>query len=219
MLTKPILIKNFTLITIFILTTAATTVFAKTKLPSELSVVTKKYSTSKTMTARFEQKIHNASLNTEEVSEGRIFIMRPNLFRWETHTPDPSILTSNGKKAWYYIPPFRAGEAGQVTVKKASEIPSKLAINLMAGRVEEAGEFAIETKGPNEFKLVPLALGGDLAHIELVLESQTKLVYKVHLITRSGNRTEITLKDIQLSPKLSASMFTLQIPKGTEVIR
>ncbi len=70
---KSTFIKRFSLIILITMQSTATTVIANTKLPQELTVVTKKYSTSKAMTARFEQIIHNASLDSEEKSEGRIY--------------------------------------------------------------------------------------------------------------------------------------------------
>jgi outer membrane lipoprotein carrier protein len=205
------------LLTITALISYLTAAAAK-ELPSELRGLESRYKKSTAMTARFEQIIHNSSLGRDESSKGRLYIMRPNLFRWETFAPEPSILTSNGRYAWYYTPPFREGEAGQVTKRDAKTIPSKLAVQLLAGRIEAAGKFDISPIKDLEFRLVPLEKQGDLDHIELILESQTKLVYKIRLISKSGNKTEITLLDVDLAPRLSKSMFTFQVPPGTEVI-
>ncbi len=179
----------------------------------------KKYENAQTLTARFSQTIMNKTLARETKSSGRIYVRRPDMFRWETLEPDASILSCNGIKFWYYTPPFREGESGQVTVRPAREVPSRLAIDLLSGRIDVRGAFSAKTRGEGYFELTPKRPAGDIQRVELFLESRTKLVYKLILYTGSGNKTTIELSDVELGIKLDKSMFSFKIPAGTEVIR
>src|SRR5262249_9142250 len=107
---------------------------------SALQETQKKYKDVKTLTAEFSQKKTNLALGTTKESAGRIFMKRPNLFRWQTEEPEASILVSNGKKIWYYTPPFREGEKGQVMVRHASD-QSKLAVDLLSGQFDLKKDF------------------------------------------------------------------------------
>lgn len=184
-----------------------------------LSDVQEKYKNVKTLTAEFTQRQKNVTLGTTKESSGRIYIMRPNKFRWETHEPEKSLLVGNGKKVWFYTAPFREGEKGQVMTKRAADVQSKLAIDLLSGQSDSNKDFKIKKLAEGHFSLVPLKPAGDIEHIELFVEKATNLVYKLVLFTKSGNETELTLKNVTLNPKLSVAMFNFVPPPNTEEIR
>lgn len=183
-----------------------------------------KYKNVKSLTAEFEQKIKNAALGSTKESSGRIYIKRPNMFRWETHEPQASILVGNGRKVWFYTPPFREDEKGQVMAKKAADVQSRLAIDLLSGQAALSKSFKIKELKNGVFDLVPLKPSGDIAHIALFLEKSTNLVYKLTLYTITGNETELTLKKLTLGTKpgevsLADSMFNFTPPPNTEEIQ
>lgn len=186
---------------------------------ARLREMRKKYSSITAITAEFTQTHKNPTLGSEKLSSGRLYIMRPNLFRWETLQPDPSVITTNGIRFWYYTPPFREGEKGQVSIRPAKDVPSQLAVDLLSGRADLAAAFRTKAIAPGHYELKPLKPSGDVKRVELFLESQTNLVYKIRLHTASGNETTIELKKLELGAKLSKSMFSFQAPPGTEVIR
>ncbi len=179
-----------------------------------------KYKDVLTLTAEFTQKQTNVTLGTTKETSGRIFIKRPNMFRWQTVMPESeiSILVGNGKKVWFYKPPFRAGENGQVLIREAADVQSQLAIDLLAGHANVSKDFKDKTLSEGHFELKPLKPAGDIEHIELFLEKSTNLVYKLVLFTSTGNQTELTLKDVVLGPQLSDKMFTFTTPPKTEEI-
>jgi outer membrane lipoprotein carrier protein len=141
------------------------------------------------------------------------------MFRWETVTPEASILVSNGKKVWFYTPPFREGENGQVMVRKAADVQSKLAIDLLSGQADLKKSFKTKKLSDQHFDLKPLIPAGDVARIELFLEKSTNLVYKVVLYTKTGNQTELVLKDVTVNPQLADNMFQFVPPENTEEIQ
>lgn len=187
---------------------------------SNLAAMQAKYRGVTTLTAEFTQLQKNISLGTTKETNGRIFIKRPNFFRWETHQPekDASILVSNGKKVWYYTPAYREGEHGQVLIRNAADVQSRLAIDLLDGHANIEKDFKIKTLDQSHYELTPLKPLGDIDHVELFLERPTNLVYKLVLFNLTGNQTELTLRSVTLGIKLSDSMFNFTPPKNTEEI-
>lgn len=186
---------------------------------NSLNVVQSKYKNVKTLTAEFTQQQKNVTLGTTKESSGRIYIMRPNKFRWETHAPEKSILVGNGNKVWFYTAPFREGEKGQVMTKRAADVQSKLAIDLLSGQSDSNKDFKIKSLADGQYSLTPVKPAGDIERVELFVEKTTNLVYKLVLFTKSGNETELTLKNVTLSPKLNETMFNFVPPPNTEEIR
>ncbi|MBI3558672.1 MAG: outer membrane lipoprotein chaperone LolA [Deltaproteobacteria bacterium] len=179
-----------------------------------------KYKDVLTLTAEFTQKQTNTTLGTTKETSGRIFIKRPNMFLWQTTLPESetSLLVGNDKKVWFYKPPFREGESGQVLIRKAADVQSQLAIDLLAGHADIRKEFTYKDLKEGHFELIPLKPAGDIDHLELFLEKSTNLVYMLVLFTLTGNRTELTLKHVVLNPQLSDKMFTFTPPPKTEEI-
>ena len=184
-----------------------------------LAEVQTTYKNVKTLTAEFTQQLKNIALGTTKESFGRIFIKRPDMFRWETHKPEQSILVSNGKKVWYYTAPFREDEKGQVMTKRAADVQSRLAIDLLAGTINTEKDFKVRRLSDDHLELTPLKPAGDIDRVELYIEKPTKLVYKLVLYTKSGNQTALTLKNVTLGPSLSDTMFNFVPPANTEEIQ
>jgi outer membrane lipoprotein carrier protein len=179
-----------------------------------------KYASAKTLTTQFVQRQKSIALGTTKESSGRIYFKRPDRFRWETHEPasSASILVSNGKKVWYYTPPSRPQGKGQVMVRRAADVQSRLAMDLLAGSANLHKDFRVKEQGPDRFELTPLKPAGDIEHIELFVERPTNLVYKLILFTTIGNETQLELKNVELGPELKDAMFNFVPPENTEEI-
>lgn len=192
---------------------------AQTSLDPELEQMRQQYDASSAMTAEFTQSQKNLTLGNVKVSTGRVFIKRPRLFRWETLAPDASVLACNGQKAWFYTPPFREGEKGQVIIKRASDVQSQLAVDLIIGGPSAKKAFDFRRVDAGHYKLLPLKSSGDIEFIELYIEKQTNLVYKLHLVSTNGNETTIDLKRVELKANIPSSVFNFEIPSNTEVVK
>src|SRR5690606_25392652 len=115
----------------------------------------KKYVQAKTLEADFTQKDEVKMTGTTKQSSGVLMIRHPNQFRWETLKPDKNLLVSDGRKFWFYTPPFEAGERGQVIEKKTAEVQSELANALLAGAFSKIRGVEIEKVSPTRFRLFP----------------------------------------------------------------
>ncbi len=190
---------------------------ANTKLPSLLAEIQAKYAKAGTLEAQFTQVNTIAALKQKKTSSGRILAKRPNKVRWETLKPDPNLLVSDGKKFWFYTPPFDEDEHGQVIERKASDIQSKLANALLAGSFSTVKGMKIQQESETRFMLIPKpGTAGSVMKAEVDVNPAQKTIEKVTLEHQGGNRSEITLSQIELGKPLENKLFEFTAPSHTD---
>jgi outer membrane lipoprotein carrier protein len=196
---------------------APSTAPVKTLLPKLLQEVEAKYSKAHTLTAGFSQVVESVVTKQRQTSSGIVMFKRPNKIRWETLKPDPNLFVCNGVHAWYYTPPFEEGERGEYRERNASEVQTKLANGLLSGSFSVASDMRIEQKTPVRFLLRPKKeAAGTVEKAEIDIDPQEQLIRKVIIQHRGGNRTEVSLSDIELGKELPDSDFYFSPPRNTD---
>ena len=194
--------------------------WAGTSLPPLLHEVEAKYKAAATLSADFQQINDNKLLSKKKKTSGKIFVKRPSKIRWETSAPDASLLVNDGKKIWFYTPPFEEGERGQVVLKDVSQVQSQLASALLSGAFSVAKNMTIRQESPSLFLLTPKAgTAGTVSQATLQIDSERKLITQVILLHKGGNRTEISLTQIDLGPTLKEDLFQFKTPPHTDLIQ
>jgi outer membrane lipoprotein carrier protein len=191
----------------------------RSALPALLQEVETKYANAATLQAEFAQINESAALKTKKSTSGRIMVKRPDKLRWETLKPDMSVLVSDGKKFWFYTPPFDEDEHGQVIERKSAETNSKLANALLSGRFSAARDMRIKAQGKSRFVLTPKpGSAGTVSRATIDIEPEKKLIQKVILDHRGGNRSEITLSHIELGKPMDDDLFIFTAPPNTDKV-
>lgn len=186
-------------------------------LPPLLEELEAKYSHAATLSAEFTQVNEMAAMKQKKTSQGVLQAKRPGKMRWETQEPDPNLLVSDGQTFWFYTPPFEKGEHGQVIERRSSEVQSKLAHALLSGSFSMASDMKIEQKSPSEFVLLPKAgTAGTVERAEITVNLDKKLIEKVTLEHKGGNRSEISLRSIELGKTLGDDLFRFVPPPNTD---
>lgn len=116
----------------------------ESNLPKALQEVEKRYAEAGTLFAEFKQLNETAATGQKKESQGILYAKRPGKVRWETRSPDANLLVSDGKKFWFYTPPFDEDERGQLIERKASEVQTKLANALLSGSFSIVHDMKIE---------------------------------------------------------------------------
>ncbi|MCM2323798.1 MAG: outer membrane lipoprotein chaperone LolA [Oligoflexia bacterium] len=190
------------------------------QLPVLLREIEDKYTEAKTIAARFTQVNESAALQQKKTSSGIIFVKRPGKVRWETLAPDKNLLVSDGRKFWFYTPPFDEGESGQVIERKSADVKSKLAHALLSGSFSVARDLRIKQLGPSEFSLLPKrGTAGTVSEARIQVDPDKKLIEKVTLSHRDGNRSEISLSQIELGKALGDELFVFEAPPNTDRVK
>jgi len=192
-----------------------------THLPEALQKLEKKYAEAVTLEANFSQVADIQSTRQKKTTSGKIHFKRPGKIRWETLAPvgERTTLTGNGKKFWFYTPPFDEGETGQVIERKSSAVQSQLAEALLSGSFSLAKDMKIQQESPTLFILTPhKKASGGVRKAQLELDPEEGLIQKVIVEYQGGNRTEIKLSDIQLGTTISDDTFDFVVPSGTDIV-
>jgi len=186
------------------------------ELPQALREVETKYSQAQTLIAEFTQVNETAATGARKESKGILYARRPNQIRWETRSPDANLLVSDGKKFWFYTPPFDESEHGQVIEKSASQVQTKLANALLSGSFSST-PMKIEEKSPTQFVLIPKqGTAGTVRRAEIRINAEKREIQTVTLEHEGGNRSEIQLTAIELGKPINAQLFHFTPPPGTD---
>ena len=188
-------------------------------LPPILQEVEKKDAQAATLEAEFTQVNDVAALKTKKTSSGFIMVKRPNKLRWETRKPDMNLLVSDGRRFWFYTPPFDEGEHGQVIERRSSEVNSRLANALLSGSFSVAHDMKISQESSSKFLLIPKpGAAGTVIRAEIEVNPDQKLIQKVVLEHKGGNRSEITLSKIELGKTIGDEAFVFVPPANTDKV-
>ncbi len=187
-------------------------------LPPLLQEVEGKYHISGTVRADFIQTQYLAALDVEKESSGSIVAKRPDKIYWETLSPEKSLFVTNGKKIWFYSPPFDESEAGHVIIRKGPLSSSNLAQALLSGSFSMARDMNIVKKTEGSFLMTPKkGQAGTIKYVEIKIDLDSKHIYEVILFHQNGNKATIGLSRIELGSKIEDNMFLFNPPRGTRV--
>ncbi len=166
--------------------------------------------------ARFEQVTRSEQNNRSEVSKGEMKIARPGQFRWETESPFPQLIVSDGSYLWIYDPDLE-----QATRKPVDASQSNAAALILNGNVAELAEkYDIEMpiKEENEalYELLPKQTQSSFQRIRLFFTNG--VMSELMLQDLLGQQTVILLKDAVINEPMDEALFQFTPPEGTDVI-
>ena len=102
--------------------------FANSPSPSSLlKAVEDHYKVQKFLAADFTQVQWIAALEREKKSKGVLEIGMPGRYRWETQSPDASLIVTNGHRMWYYTLPFLLEGRHQLVIRLVADAQAKFA--------------------------------------------------------------------------------------------
>lgn len=173
-------------------------------------------SQAQTISARFSQLSLDGSGAQLQETAGQLVLKRPGLFRWHTDAPMEQLLVSNGEKVWLYDPDLE-----QVTIQTLDKRLTHTPALLLSGDVSEIREnFAIShQEGGNvvDFMLKPKSK--DTLFDSLRLSFRSGVLNDMQLIDSIGQRTNILFLGVEMNEAVDDSLFSFEIPEGTDVIQ
>ena len=168
-----------------------------------------------TLSADITQLIIQSDGGVLEKSEILLHVKRPNGFYWETVSPFPELLVTNGTTLWNYQPDLE-----QVVIEDWDPDQSELAAQLLYGRTDSLTDeyyvVAINGDQSHSFELKPKSADSlyDLITINFVNET-LDLIY---IQNNSGERTAWQFTNSSINIPLVDDLFEFSPPKGIEII-
>lgn len=171
----------------------------------------------RTLTADVTQLIVESDGGILEESDIRMQLKKPDGFYWETISPFPELIVTNGKLLWNYQPDLE-----QVVIEAWDTSRSELAAQLLNGQTENlAEEYEIQHVAESnsehtEFRLLPLA--SDNVYREITISFVNTELDMIYLNSKSGQKTVWQFINVQRNAPLADALFEFVPPDGVDVI-
>ena len=162
--------------------------------------------------ANFSQVNYDGKSRAGQKSQGRVFMLRPGRFRWETSSPYEQTVIANGDKLWVYDIDLK--QATEQSLGKNGFNPAQLLTEPVADLTQR---FTITEESDGWFKLVPTQedRGFKVAYLQFKNSQLTGLK-----IINQLNQTNIFhFTDIRINPTLSPSLFNFKPPAGVQILQ
>jgi len=188
----------------------------------------------KTLSASFKQ--YNVSNNKKKFeSSGKLYISKPNKFRWDIMNPNTQILVSDGKKFINYDVDLE-----QVSIKTINNINKDTPIYILSGdyeSIEKNYNISVENSSkksnknleayilsPKEEKKVKQVKKGSENEKEqnisaVKLTFSDKILQSIEIYSNNKLITLINLSRVILNKNISLKKFKVHIPKNVEILK
>jgi outer membrane lipoprotein-sorting protein len=201
---------------------AATPNPADEKLGALLADIDRRAGRAADLAGRFRQEKHTALLKKPLVTVGRIR-MKGVVVRWDTESPEPGVLHSDGREIRLYYPKQSTVEVYPIDRRlgdlAASPLP-RLEVLRAHFRIEAADAGQDDTNRVN-LRLTPTDpyLTEHVEEVRVKLDVASACVTKVDMLDTDGDRTVITFTDIKTDVGIRDNELELSLPSGTRVSR
>ncbi len=169
----------------------------------------------KSLSARFQQKLVDQYGFLLQQSAGSLSMQRPGKFRWDYILPYPQNIISNGKKIWIYD-----SELEQANVRPYSQLLASSPVNLLDKNQKLDIEFIVKPMPSNKdqdwIKLIPKNIESDFKEMQVGLKNGK--IKTMRFIDNFDQQTEIEFEQLLINPKFEASYFEFVAPEGTDIV-
>lgn len=189
-------------------------------LSRALSEIDSKSSTIKTLHASFRQVKHSDILRRPLVSSGNVRMSRDRV-RWDTRTPEASILVASKDDVRIYYPDLSVLEIyalGDQLSQLAGSPVFRLARIKRFFRIES--DLRISAGGLTLLQLTPRTeeLKKHLKSIRLGVQVDTGIVREVVMFNADDEKTEMFFEDVRTNVPIAAGELEIIPPKGVRVV-
>ena len=149
------------------------------------------------------------------VSRGRMFYMRNDRLRWEYNTPYAYTFILNGDKVLLNNGNTKRNDVIDVNKNKVFKEISRIMVSSVVGSCltdDKTFKTTVTTSGAEWIAtLVPVRKDIKQMFDKIILhfDKKRKVVTKIEMTERNGDKTTIVLQNIRTNENISANMFTV----------
>ena len=169
-----------------------------------------------TFEARFGQIVLDEELNEIDDGQGKMWIKRPGLFRWDYEPPDAQEIVGDGSNVWVYDI-----ELEQVTVRSQDEALGRSPAILLAATGNIEDNYIVEdigTQGRFDWvNLIPKDSDSEFTEVRIGFEDNRLRL--LELLDNLGQRTRISFVDLKENTPIDITVFDFIPPEGVDVIQ
>ena len=189
--------------------------FCSANAGTPLQDLQQKLSSFQGMSANFQQALFSDKRLPARKSSGKMAVLRPGKFRWETQKPNEQILVADGNLLWIYDIDLE-----QATKQKVDTTDSNSPALFLSGNVNDIPKRfnVISETVPNGAGYKLAAKSSDDMFQSISIIFQADKLSKMVVNTRIGQRSEFTFSQVEINPKFSTSIFHFKPPAGVDVL-
>jgi len=165
--------------------------------------------------AAFEQKVFDRSGKVVQDSKGTFVFQRPGRFRWTYDKPVDQVIVGDGERVWIYDRGLN-----QVTVRKLATALGSTPAALLAGSsgVEKAFDLAEagSSDGLEWLEAKPREREAGFERVRIGFSAEG--LRAMELFDHFGQTTRLNFSSLVRNPKVEASEFRFDPPKGSDVL-
>lgn len=171
--------------------------------------------TTRSATARFEQKVFDRDGRSVESATGRFAFSRPGRMRWAYDPPSRQLLVGDGTRLWIHDP-----DLNQVSVRAIDKAISATPAALLAGREDITVVFTLTDGGVADglawVEAVPREKDTGFERVRLGLRGRALAAMELH--DALGGRTMLRFSDLKANPRIAPEVFVFEPPAGADVL-
>jgi outer membrane lipoprotein carrier protein len=166
-------------------------------------------------TAYFSQVVVDDAHKPIQESKGRLWIERPNKFRWNYESPSKQQIVSDGEKLWVYDEDLK-----QVTVRSLKQGLLDTPAMLLAGRGRVEDQFEVKDAGSENslewVQLLPKRKDSGIDQVRLGFERGR--LKALELLDGLGQTTRYTLNSAVENQPIDPNRFLFTPPAGVDIV-
>lgn len=204
-----------------VLTSAFPATSASLPLNQFINRVEQSYHNVRAIRANFTQTYDSGG--GSRVESGTVVFARGGRMRWDYRQPEKKVFLSNKKEVLLYLPEEHQLNRSSVKHSEDYRIPfrlllSRLDLRKVFAKFEDAGSEIQHPAGDRVILAYPKH-ARKLGYKRVVMEFDPQLNIRRLIITYSNDSVmKFEFSNIQRNPVLSASLFELKPPPGTQII-
>lgn len=164
--------------------------------------------------AQFKQTVWDESKRPIQESTGRLWLERPNKFRWNYDRP-PQQIVSDGERVWVYDE-----ELQQISVRALSASLTDTPALLLTGRGRLEDAFTLKSLPASDelewAELTPRRKEGAFDVLRLAFEKGKIRI--IEMVDGLGHTTRYTLQGGAENVKIEAGRFRFVPPQGVDIV-
>jgi outer membrane lipoprotein carrier protein len=167
----------------------------------------------KHFSGRFEQQVFDVDGNQLQTGAGKLSISKPNKVRWETKTPDESLIVSDGKTLWVFDPFIEQASAYDLQ----NSIANTPILLLTSQSSELWQNYNVNQVDDNTFVITSKDSNSQVKTLELSFAPQSDKLIGFIILDATGQLSKISLLNVNYSIKPDEQTFKFTLPDGVHL--
>ena len=169
----------------------------------------------KTYQASFKQVTYMGKRGRSQKSSGRVMMMRPGKFRWETNSPTKQIVIANGNTLWIYDVELQQATREKLT-SQGGVNPAALLTGDVSTLMKNFSVKKIKRKTAGWFQLTPKSSNNSFTLVQM--QFSKGCLVSIWVKNNLGQTTRFHFYHIRLNAPLSSKLFIFKPPPGVDVL-